>query len=104
MYRMKINMFLSKISHNVAKWFYGSCYSKNDLTICEKSGIVAILYSYTVAALGFSFNGFQMPNQTIYCKIKVFLQNVCYVFFTVAHKNDVLERAVGTRYFQASPL
>ena len=41
-----------------------------------------------MAALGSLINGLEMPNQTISCSIKFFFQNVYYVFFSAAEKND----------------
>ena len=45
-------------------------------------------YPATVAALGFSIDGFDVPNQTIYCSMKFFLQNVYCVFYSAAQKID----------------
>ena len=47
-----------------------------------------------VAALGFSIDGFEMPNQTIYCAIKFFFKNVCCAFFAAAQEIDGFDKPI----------
>ena len=50
----------------------------------------------SVVALGFSIDGFEMPNQTIYFSIKFSLSSMCYIFVTAAPKIDGFNEPILT--------
>ena len=50
-----------------------------------------------MAALRFSIDGFEIPNQTIYWSMKFFLLNVYCVFYAAARKIDVFSQTYRTR-------